>query len=216
MKVVQPPRHRGVQGSRSATLEAAEELFAAQGFHATSLQEICDRAGVSRGLPGYLFGSKLGLYRAVLDRFHAGPMELIQRARGAAQGRSDGTVALKGAIDAYFDFLLRHPNFIRLMEWEALYGGDVVSGQEGLLSSLREALGVMCEGFGFGRLSDAEAGQFLISIVALIWFPLAHARTFVSPLGFDPDDPTFLAQRRRHVIELILNTLSARSNRTSS
>src|SRR5260370_16546191 len=64
-------RTEAAETSKKAILDAAEALFAEQGYEATSLQEICDRAGVTRGLPNYFFGSKEGLYRSVLERTFA-------------------------------------------------------------------------------------------------------------------------------------------------
>ncbi len=54
--------------SREAILGAAEKQFASQGYEQTSLQQIGQAAGVSRGTPGYFFGSKEQLYGEVPDR----------------------------------------------------------------------------------------------------------------------------------------------------
>lgn len=205
-------RRRDVAASRKAVLDAAETLFAARGYDATSLQEVCDAAGVSRGLPGYLFGSKEGLYRAVLDRFRDAPLRLIREARErSAEAGGGGSEALSSAIDAYFDFLLANPNFVRLIEWDALYGGRLTGEHEGVMLALREALSALSEGFGFGRLDEMEAGQLLTSIVALLWFPIVHAGTFLEPLGMQAASSEFIAERRRHVKELILAGLRARA-----
>jgi AcrR family transcriptional regulator len=209
-----PARRRDVEASREAVLDAAEELFAGNGFHATSVQQIADRAGISRGMPNYLFGSKEQLYRAVLDRFQDTPREVVRRARSAAaEHGSDDATALRSAMDGFFGFLLERPNFVRLMQWESVYGGRIARGQAGVIDNLREALAAMGEGFGFGRLDDGEAAQFLISAVALLWFPLAHATTFVGPLGFDASDPAFLAERRRHAVTVLADALRAAAAR---
>jgi len=61
-------KERNPLRTREAILDAAEEVFAEQGYDSTSLQVIGTRAGVSRGTPGYFFGSKPDLYQAVLER----------------------------------------------------------------------------------------------------------------------------------------------------
>ena len=63
-----PDRIRDAERTRAAILDAAERLFAEQGYDATSLTEVGAAAGVSRGTPGYFFGTKAELYQAVLDR----------------------------------------------------------------------------------------------------------------------------------------------------
>ena len=66
-----PEKVRDAERSRAAILDAAESLFAAQGYDATSLTQVGAAAGVSRGTSGYFFGSKSELYQAVLDRCFA-------------------------------------------------------------------------------------------------------------------------------------------------
>ena len=77
---VTPPREpdrRDAERSRREILDAAESLFAERGFDGASLEEIGQTAGVSRGTPGYFFGSKEDLYRAVLDRAIAARREVM-------------------------------------------------------------------------------------------------------------------------------------------
>ena len=77
-------RTRDAERSRAAILDAAERLFAAYGYHATSLQDVGDAAGVSRGTPSYFFRSKEGLYRAVLDRAFSKVSEILRTTRDDA------------------------------------------------------------------------------------------------------------------------------------
>ncbi|MBO0683232.1 MAG: helix-turn-helix transcriptional regulator, partial [Candidatus Dormibacteraeota bacterium] len=48
-------------------LETAGRLFAEQGFHAASMEEIADAAGISKPMLYTYFGSKEGLYFAFLE-----------------------------------------------------------------------------------------------------------------------------------------------------
>ncbi|MEX2618660.1 MAG: hypothetical protein WD250_00430 [Egibacteraceae bacterium] len=52
-----------------------------------------------------------------------------------------------------------------------------------------------------------DARHLVVSVIALCFFPLAHARTLVAPLGLDPDSAAFLAERKAHVIDLLLHGL---------
>lgn len=58
-------RERGI-------LDAATELFASHGFHATSTRKVAAAAGVSEGTVFHYFGSKNDLMLAILDRFYNG------------------------------------------------------------------------------------------------------------------------------------------------
>jgi AcrR family transcriptional regulator len=111
--------------TREAVLDAAERLFAEKGYDATSLNDVGTAAGVSRGTPGYFFGSKTDLYRAVLERCFGAVRAAVRsgRERALASGEAPETV-LAGVVSEYFDFITANPNFVRLIEWEALTGGQ--------------------------------------------------------------------------------------------
>ncbi|MFJ3583158.1 TetR/AcrR family transcriptional regulator [Streptomyces sp. NPDC090127] len=53
--------------TRAALLKAALETFAEHGFHATSIEQICDRAGYTRGAYYSNFASKEELFLALFD-----------------------------------------------------------------------------------------------------------------------------------------------------
>lgn len=64
--------------SRRLLVAAAAELFAEQGFRKTTVADVADRAGISRGSIPWHFGNKDGLLEAVIEDFsmtwlHSGP-----------------------------------------------------------------------------------------------------------------------------------------------
>jgi AcrR family transcriptional regulator len=56
-----------MQDTKDKILEAAEQLFAEQGFAATSMRNITARAGVNVAAVNYHFGSKISLLKAVFE-----------------------------------------------------------------------------------------------------------------------------------------------------
>ncbi len=198
-------RTQAAEASKKAILDAAEALFAEKGYDAASLQEICDLAGVTRGLPNYFFGSKEQLYHAVLERTFALTLsqDLIRFLREQAQYPDNrAEESLRVVIERIFDFLVTHPTFIRLTEWEALNDGSYLGDLPVFLTVLHEAVQVLQEDMGW----QSEAEQFLIDLTALCWFPVAHANTFLKPLGVNAHDPDFLERRKQHVITLLLGS----------
>lgn len=64
--------------SRRLLIAAAADLFAEQGFRRTTVADVAERAGISRGSIPWHFGNKDGLLEAVIDDFsttwlHSGP-----------------------------------------------------------------------------------------------------------------------------------------------
>ena len=200
-------RVRNPDRCRAAIRDAAERLFAEQGYDATCLTQVGAAAGVSRGTPGYFFRSKAELYQAVLDRSFAEVREAVRtgRARALASNESPETI-LAGAVSDYFDFLAARPNFIRLIEREALSGSRLPEGVSHL-SAGQEALAAISAELGLDDAPSGEAAQLLLSIISLCWFPLIHARTVAPAVGVAVDGADELERRKRHVISLVLHGL---------
>ncbi|WP_295378192.1 TetR/AcrR family transcriptional regulator [uncultured Pseudacidovorax sp.] len=73
-----PPARRAARGAaaeprpdrRHAILLAAEKLFARHGYHAVSIRQIADEAGVPLALVGYYFGPKNALFEAIFEHWN--------------------------------------------------------------------------------------------------------------------------------------------------
>ena len=89
-------------------LDAAEELFASQGFDATSVRAVTRHAGMNPAAVHYHFGSKQLLLRALLDRRIA-PLNQ-ERVLLLEHVLRDGDPSLEGILDAYLRPVLRHVN----------------------------------------------------------------------------------------------------------
>lgn len=73
--------------ARESLLDAASRLFGQYGVSAVSLRRLASEADVTPAMVHYYFGSKEGLYHAMLERTFA---RILERVRAAlAQGRSD-------------------------------------------------------------------------------------------------------------------------------
>jgi TetR/AcrR family transcriptional regulator len=204
-------RERNAARSREAILDAAERLFAERGYEATSLTDVGAAAGVSRGTPGYFFGSKEQLYRDVLERCLERVRSAVRSGRERAQASLEPpAVVLAGAVGEYFDFISANPDFVRLLEREALDGGKQIATLPPHLEAAQEALGAIVSELALDPADQAEARQLMISMLALSWFHVVHAPTVLRALGVDPADPAFREERRRHVVNLVVQGVRGR------
>lgn len=60
--------HRDAERTRTALLKAAQTLFSTRGFTHTGVRDVAELAGVNSSLVRRYFGSKHGLFRAVLEQ----------------------------------------------------------------------------------------------------------------------------------------------------
>ena len=206
------PTERNPEQTRGRVLQAAEQLFADQGFEQTSLADVGRLAGVSRATPGYFFGSKADLYRAVLETCFQKVREAVRA--GRERSRTTGApleAILAGAVSDYSTFLEQHPHFVRLMEREALLTSAAADGEDNppRFAAGQEALEAIVEELGLVEEDREAAAHLLVSLVALCWFPVVHATTLVRATGLDPSAPGYAEARRRHVVDLILHGVRA-------
>ena len=199
---------RNPERTRTAILDAAEQLFADRGYGATSLSDVGALAGVSRGTPGYFFGAKAELYRAVLERCFSEVRAAVRsgRDRALASGKAPEEI-LAGAVGEYFDFLVAHPRFVRLIERAALQDDELPAGIPPGLAAGQEALAAIAAELGLDPSPSGEAAQLLLSIVSLCWFPVVHAHTVVPAVGVDLSTAERLELRKQHVVAVAINGL---------
>jgi AcrR family transcriptional regulator len=106
------PRERGREATTVAILDAAEELFAAEGFTAVAVRAIAERAGVSHALVHRYVGRKIDIWNAVLER----------NARSILQAAPDNPDLLETASLMVRDGLAQHRRYIRLVAHSGLHG----------------------------------------------------------------------------------------------
>jgi AcrR family transcriptional regulator len=103
-----PRRQRTID----ALTAAAEELFADAPLEDVTVEQIGERAGVAVGSIYNAFGSKAGLYAAVVDRALDVDRRYMDRAYVAGRAPVEQLVA---AAEQYLRFALDHPSFFRLL-----------------------------------------------------------------------------------------------------
>src|SRR6195952_5065597 len=91
---------------RKTLLAAAQEIFVAHGYHAAAMDDIAERAGVSKPVLYQHFPGKLELYLALLDQ-HAD--NLVGRVREALSSTTDNKARVDSCVAAYFDFVPAEP-----------------------------------------------------------------------------------------------------------
>lgn len=97
---------------RKQLLEAAQVVFVAQGYHAAAMDDIAERAGVSKPVLYQHFPGKLDLYLALLD-VHCDA--IIEKMRNAMSSSTDNKVRVAAATSAYFDFVDHESEAFRLV-----------------------------------------------------------------------------------------------------
>ena len=108
----------------AAILDAAEPLFARQGFAATTIKQIGAAAGVNPALIYYWYGSKDDLYRELLRRLFG---TLVSRGGERLSAAKSPAEAVRIILQLQSETMQQHPSLPRLLARElADHGGTHV------------------------------------------------------------------------------------------
>ena len=203
-------RKRDPERSRTAILDAAEEIFARDGFDRASLAQIGHAGGVSAALPAYFFSDKQGLYDAVIARLFADRDRALEPvcAEALAVLRADpGDLrpGLEILIGGYLAFLQHRPTFVHLISRAAL---EIPRRAEAPRHSRVLERGIDQVVDSLPHVDPRlDRGQLLITVVALCWFPLEHDATMLAGMGYATWTDGFVAARRDHVVDVLMALL---------
>src|SRR3954469_19020516 len=102
------PRRANVRPNepgREKILDAGRAVFGAHGYDGASIAEIGRHAGIAKSVLYHYFGSKAGLYEAILE---ADAQGLIDAVASAVPSDKGVTPRLRPGLDAFLQYLSEH------------------------------------------------------------------------------------------------------------
>ena len=97
---------------RAQLLESALEVFVAQGYHAAAMDDIADRAGVSKPVLYQHFPGKLELYLALLDQSCD---TIIDASKSALASTDDNKQRVAATMHVFYDYVASAQGAFRLV-----------------------------------------------------------------------------------------------------
>lgn len=97
---------------RAQLLDSALEVFVALGYHSAAMDDIADRAGVSKPVLYQHFPGKLDLYLALLD---SSCDALIDQFRAALDSTEDNKLRVSAAIECFYSYVAHDTGAFRLV-----------------------------------------------------------------------------------------------------
>src|SRR5208337_3650894 len=195
-------RHHNSAETREAILEAAERIFGDEGLAGARTAAIAAAAGVNKALLYYYFGSKDGLYRAVLEGYL---VDFNRRALELLSSKGSARSLLVRYINMHFDFIGAHrhhgPLFQRML----------MADQKSLVRLARQyfrprskaLLKVIERGMRGGEFRRMDSTHAAISLVSLIVFYFSSAPVLRAVSGLDAYAKANLARRKEEVLKFV-------------
>ncbi len=97
---------------RAQLLDSALEVFVAHGYHSAAMDDIAERAGVSKPVLYQHFPGKLDLYLALLD---SSCDTIIDNCRRALESTQDNKQRVAATMDAFFAYVANDTGAFRLV-----------------------------------------------------------------------------------------------------
>ena len=116
-----PERSRDRERTQVEILDVATKEFAEHGYSGARVDEIAERTRTTKRMLYYYFGSKEGLFVAVLERAYAA---IREAEREVDVEHLDPVAAIRALAELTFDHHENHPDFIRLVSIENIHRGE--------------------------------------------------------------------------------------------
>lgn len=192
--------------TKTRILSAATDLFAARGFHGTTVDGIVQTAGVNKRMVYHYFGSKEKLYRAALVEVYK-RLSLLEVE--TFEHSDDITENFREIVALYFDFLRANPDFSRLVLWENLNEGRGLKDSRPHLTK-NPALQLLDRALKRAKRkgvvrSDVNAKHLLINLIGLCQVYTSNCHTLSQALDMDLASARVLNEGKKQAVNLLLH-----------
>ena len=204
------PRKLDPERTRQDIIAAAHLEFVEHGLSGARVDAIAARTNTVKRMIYYYFGSKEGLYRAVLERAYAGIRETESRLDLDSLPPRE---AIRRMVEATFDYHAAHPDFARLVSIENIHQGRTIAASttiQGINIGVLEMLERILErGRADGAFrDDLDPIDVHMTISALSFFRVSNRHTFGRLFRRDMDDPALRARHRELTVDTVLRMLA--------
>jgi TetR/AcrR family transcriptional regulator len=185
-------RQRDPERSKQLLLDAAVAEFGAHGFGGARVSEIAARAGVNKQLISYYFGGKVGLYRAVAERWRADEPAI-----------DEGAESLGEVVGAYARTSIAQPDLLRLLVREAVDRNTSELDPEGQRARFQAMIDDFRRRQSDGELAtDLDAAYTGLALFGLAAAPVVFPQ-IARALGLDPDSEEFATKYAAETARLV-------------
>jgi AcrR family transcriptional regulator len=203
-------RELAAQATRDAILKAATKVFAKHGYAGGRVEQISKAAKSYDRMIYYYFGSKEGLFIAVLEEMYRRFNEAESKLKLDA-GRP--VESLHAVIRFMWGYYLKNPEFITLLNTENLHGGQHIAKSLRAREYSSPAVNVLHDVLEAGAKrklfrTDVAARDVYLMIAAMGYFYLSNRHTLSAFLGEPLETPKALGHWEGFVIDAVTRVVT--------
>jgi TetR/AcrR family transcriptional regulator len=202
---------RDPERTQALILQAATAEFSEKGIGGARVDTIAERAGTNKRMLYHYFGDKTGLYVAVLEAAY-GAIRSAEREMDLTH--KDPETALSELSRFTWQYFLKHPEFISLLNTENLHKAEHLKGSRKLMEMHSHLVTELAQVLKRG----AKAGIFragidplnvYLTIASLGYFYLSNRHTLSAIFNRDLAEPKQLAEWEEHLVKTVLASVKA-------
>jgi AcrR family transcriptional regulator len=202
---------RDAVGTAKRIIEAAAAEFARRGYEGARVERIASAAGCNMRMLYHYYGDKKGLYLAVLESIYD---EIRGKERQLQLDHLQPLDGIAALVDFTFSHFAENLAFAQITLNENLLHGIHIARSKKIpqMSSplIGQISGLLGRGMAGGLFrKDVDPLQLYVTIVALSCHHINNAYTLTATFGTDIRSAAWLAERRRHVRDVVLSYLTA-------
>ncbi len=192
---------RNAERTRANILQAAIREFSEKGYAGARVDCIADAAGCNKGMIYQYYGSKEGLYELVLAHEY-GLLASIE-AEIIQEYNNPGDL-LDVIVDRYFDFLLKTPDFVKIIMWENLNEARAVRANPDLVTIKAPIIECIRSAVRRGRdegvfREDCNSKEVVFALITGAFSYFSNRYTLPYVLNVDLNSPNFLESHKEIV-----------------
>ncbi len=190
-------------------MRAAKQEFSEHGLSGARVDAIAARMRTTKRMLYYYFGSKEGLYLAVLEQVYGDIRSVEQELDLTSLRPAD---AIRRMIEFTFDYEESHPEFIRLVSIENIHHGKHLAQSSTLRKQNMIIIDTLAALLQRGRQAgvfraDIDAVDLHLMISAFCFFRVANRHTFGTLFGCDLTAPLVRAKHKQMIGDAIVRML---------
>ncbi|WP_207459063.1 TetR family transcriptional regulator [Azospirillum sp. SYSU D00513] len=208
-ELLSPARKRDAEETRRNILAVAKEEFAKNGLSGARVDAIAARTRTTKRMIYYYFGSKEGLYLAVLEKAYA---DIRGIEINLHLEEADPETAIRTLIDFTIDYQDANPDFIRLVSIENIHEGRFIAQSEAIrnlnvaiIDTIRRILARGRETGAFR--DDVDPVDVHLMISSFSFFRVSNRHTFGTIFKRDLSDPELKERHKRMLAEAVIRLL---------
>ncbi len=195
--------------TRQDILAAAREEFAERGLNGARMDAIAGRTKTVKHMIYHYFGSKEGLYLAVLEEAYA---DIRHFESELNLDQYPAIEALCRLIQFTFDYDEAHPDFIRLVSTENIHHARHIAKSEIIHELNRSVIMILQRVLDRGKRDgvfrpDVDPVDIHLMMSSFCFFRVANRYTFSELFGRDLSDPPLRLLHRQMLIDAVLNAV---------